>query len=100
MSIQMPFNQDTINKCVCHKCPVQNQSECVRDQMSVLKSSLNEIPLNPQKIPKAYCVSGKSLCKGVNRTKPCICGSCEVYAMYHLSEGEPGGFYCFEGKSA
>ncbi|AII60395.1 hypothetical protein X794_00840 [Dehalococcoides mccartyi CG5] len=99
MSMQMLLNQDIINKCVCHKCPVQNQSECVHTQMAELKNSLKETPLDPHKIPKAYCVNGKSLCKGIDHSKPCICGSCDVYAKYHLSEGEPGGFYCFEGKS-
>ncbi len=100
MSMQISFNLDIINKCVCHKCPVQNQSECVRTQMAGLKTSLREIPLNPHKIPKAYCLNGKSVCKGIDRSKPCICGSCEIYAKHHLSEAEPGGFYCIEGKSA
>lgn len=67
--------QTNYNKCICRGCALY--SECAVGKGEAL-----------------YCARGKSACQ-LDASKPCICGSCAVFAENDLK----GGYFCLIGTA-
>lgn len=53
----------------------------------------------PQIVPGLYCSSGTASCKDIDTNRQCICGGCEVYNSFRLSNNEIKGQYCKNGSA-
>jgi hypothetical protein len=98
-AINVPFTVDNVNKCRCSICPVQQNSQCVKDKMNKRQDALNQDPMKPEEIPNAYCSQGKATCQDIDTNQSCICGTCLVFSEYNLPRGKPVGYYCRDGKA-
>jgi hypothetical protein len=96
---KVPLVLDTVSKCLCPGCPVQEESICVADLKSGLKDNLKKKPLKHEEVPAVYCGAGKATCSDLDPSNECICPGCAVYARYHLAKGEPDLYFCQEGES-
>lgn len=96
--VNVEFNMENIQRCLCPGCPVQAKSDCVMDKLKKLKSQKGETP-DPEDVPGVYCATGKATCENLDPNQMCQCDKCEVWKEYKLDEGEPGSYYCAEGKA-
>lgn len=92
---KVPFNTTNIKKCLCVKCPVQKDSNCVKEKMKM------ELGDNPKKddVPGLYCSSGKAYCSDLDTSKMCMCGKCPIWKECSLAGGNPKGYFCRDGMS-
>ena len=95
--VNIEFNNENIEKCQCPCCSVQAVSKCAYEKLDKLQS-MSGMP-NPEDVPGMYCVSGKTECDDFNPEGACQCPKCEVWKEYNLSEGEPAGYFCQNGKA-
>jgi hypothetical protein len=104
------FNMGTIGKCKCPECPVQAQSSCAMDKLDNLEKTMDyppettvakekEITSHPEHVPEAYCATGTATCPDLDPKNMCQCGTCDVWKENRLGEGEPGGYFCSNGKA-
>lgn len=96
--VDVPFNMENVQRCLCPGCPVQAQSECVKDKLSKLQSREGGTPAE-EDVPGVYCSTGEATCEGLDPNQPCQCGKCEVWKEYNLNEAEPSFYYCAKGKA-
>jgi len=96
---KVPFNTETVSKCLCPGCPVQTRSSCVAGLKKNLQGALARTPLKREEIPGVYCSTGNATCTDLDPSQQCQCGSCSVFAEYNLSSGKPAGYYCRDGAS-
>jgi len=97
--IHVPFNQDNVKKCRCPVCPVQRESQCIKEKVNNIQSALKAFPLKPPDIPGEYCAQGVASCKDIDIQQTCICDTCLVFSGYNLAGGQPVGLYCQDGKA-
>ena len=112
---KIPLNEDVIMKCICGLCPVQANSECAKPKIKLgmemkkkmtpemMKSMTMEqkaaMMPKPEDMPGPYCTIGTAACKDLDRSKPCICNTCQVYKDYSLATGKPVEHFCFNDKA-
>lgn len=92
--VNVEFNMENVQRCLCPGCPVQAKSECVQNKLKSMSGSPS-----PEDVPGVYCSQGKATCEGLDPSQMCQCDKCKVWAEYKLGEGEPGSYYCAEGKA-
>lgn len=95
--VDIEFNMENVQKCLCPGCPVQAQSSCVKEKLDKLKS-MSGSP-GPEDVPGLYCATGKAKCGDLDPKQMCQCGKCEIFAKYDLSHGKPAGYFCANGKA-
>ena len=93
----VPFSKANVARCMCPRCPVQGKSTCSAGKMAHIKDALRQNPLNREDIPEVYCGTGSASCADLDFKKPCVCGSCPVFAEFRLASGQPMGYYCRDG---
>ncbi len=98
-TINVPFSKDTVTNCLCPSCPVQQDSQCVKDKTRNMQAALSSNSLNPSAIPAAYCATGKATCQDIDTNQDCICPNCSVFNKYNLDNGTPVMYYCKDGKA-
>ncbi len=97
---KVPFTAENVAKCQCSKCPVQSNSQCVRNLASNLQNALKKKPLQHEEIPGLYCGGGKATCSDLNPRSACVCGTCQVFNEdYNLVQDNPAGYFCRGGKA-
>ncbi len=97
----VPFTIETITKCICPQCPVQDNNKCVKDKMEKLPEIMKttgkgKVPKS-QEVPGLYCSAGIAACKGLDTRQMCICGGCPIFEEYNLAGGKPMFYYCRDG---
>jgi hypothetical protein len=108
--MKVPFNIDTVSKCICYKCPVQIGSPCAKkgiDEGLKIKEApadnkLKKIIPQPKSVSGVYCSSGESPCNDLDFSKLCTCPVCEIFSTYALRKNNPDfieGFFCGEGSA-
>ncbi len=109
--VNIEFNMENIGKCQCPACPVQAKSGCAMGKLDDLKKTMasdppetavateQEVISHPERVPGVYCSTGKATCTDIDTSQPCKCGDCDIYNENKLSEGEPGGYFCAQGKA-
>lgn len=96
--VDVEFNMENIQRCLCPGCPVQAKSECVQDKMSKLQSQSGGIPAEGD-VPEVYCSTGKATCENLDENQPCQCDKCKVWKQYNLDKAEINYYYCIDGKA-
>jgi hypothetical protein len=97
ISAKVPFSAANVGKCMCPKCPVQSQSQCVSGKLAIIKDALAKKPLQGEAIPGLYCSTGSASCKDLDPQQSCICGGCPLFSHYNLDAGLPAGYFCRDG---
>ena len=98
---KVPYEKKNMRRCICAKCPVQGNSQCVKEKLPNLQEALTSEDMpEPKDIPGFYCSGGDSTCKRELDFNPmCICANCENWNEYDLAEGMPAGYFCRDGKA-
>jgi len=100
---EVPFNMDTIPKCICMQCPVQTQSTCAKEKAEKGKEMMEKaepgMAPKSEDVPGMYCSTGVAHCKDIDTKQMCICGSCPLWGEFKLPEKNPKGYYCRDGQS-
>jgi hypothetical protein len=103
--LEIDFNQENLEKCLCIECPVQTKSQCIKDQIKLWKELGHSIDidsgfiLNPEKIPKLYCSTGKSRCEDLNLDEECQCKKCDLWKEFDLEVRGTPAYFCENGKA-
>ncbi len=95
----IPFDVQNVSICTCPSCPVQTDSQCVKQQMTGIKEALKHNPLKAEAVPGLYCASGTAFCSDINPEKACICPGCPVYVQYKLKSAQPVLYFCRDGSA-
>lgn len=102
-AFKVPYTSANINKCRCSECPVQADSQCAQDKLKSSKQKMENMPSgevpDPEEVPGIYCSQGKASCQDLNFDKQCMCGSCQVWKEYNLSELNPNNHFCQHGRA-
>ncbi len=96
---KVPFNAQSVRRCICPSCPVQAESECVTTKTSESKSAMQMDPLRREDIPGVYCSTGVAACGDIDQKRNCICMSCPLWSEYDLVSGTPSMRFCRDGDS-
>lgn len=96
---KIPFTRENAKKCICWQCPVQKDSQCIKSNEEKMGEVMTTRFFEPQIVPGLYCSSGTASCKDIDTNRQCICGGCEVYNSFRLSNNEIKGQYCKNGSA-
>jgi hypothetical protein len=100
---KVPYNRANINKCRCSQCPVQADSQCVKQKIKNSKKEMATMPSGevppPEEIPGIYCSTGKATCQDLDPSRQCMCGACEVWYEYNLKDADPDNHFCHNGRA-
>lgn len=98
-NVKVLFNTENVNKCLCPKCPVQRNSQCVSHKMLKIEYALDLNPLEHEEIPGEYCAAGTATCQDIDTSRACSCFGCPVYSTYNLTSGQPTCYFCRDGMA-
>ncbi len=94
---RVPFTPGNVNKCICGQCPVQQDSQCVKEKTEKLEEL--KVTPQPERVPGLYCSSGAAACQDLDVDRSCICGACDVYNGYRLGGEQPRDHFCKNGRA-
>ncbi len=98
--MEIVFNLENIEKCLCSKCMVHEESECIKDKTKLLQEkALSSSLVGPEEFPALYCAFGKEECNDLNRNEKCRCPDCSIYLENELEFGGPSSYFCLDGHS-
>lgn len=99
----VPYESENINRCRCPQCPVQTNNQCVQNKNKSSKQAMENLPEgevpDPEDVPGVYCSTGKATCQNLHVDRQCICGSCEVWKEYNLTNANPNNHFCQHGRA-
>jgi hypothetical protein len=101
---KIEFSMENVNKCLCPTCPVQKTSSCVKNKLSTMQEKISEdidiaSIIEASDVPGLYCASGKTSCGDLYFHEECKCPECQIFKENDLMSGQPGGYFCKEGKA-
>lgn len=97
---KVDFSVENLQKCICKTCPVQADSECVKEKMLNISEMLESGEMaDAEMVPGLYCASGKTSCPDLDMSKMCQCNECPIWEECDLVSGEPLGYYCRDGEA-
>ena len=98
--MEIDFNKENIEKCLCIQCEVQKKSQCVHNKLILIQEeSLGSSLVEPEEFPALHCVSGIEHCSDLDRKEKCRCSDCLIYAENDLGTGTPNLYFCTDGPS-
>lgn len=98
--MEIEFNRENIEKCLCSSCKVQGNSKCVKEKtIKLQEKALSPAIVRPEEFPALYCASGEEHCSDLDRNENCLCPDCKIYAANDLGTGNPDSYFCLNGKS-
>jgi hypothetical protein len=98
------FSMENIKKCLCMKCAVQIESQCVKDKQKIMLLMKNQdldspMRMSPDRVPGVYCSTGKALCKDIDTKKVCKCNECPIWKEEELEKRATSRYFCKNGKA-
>lgn len=99
IGVKVQFTRKNAQKCLCGGCPVQSESQCVKDNSKKIGDIMSSPKFEPELLPRLYCSSGVASCKDIDLNQSCICGDCDVYDNYILGDGQPLDYFCKNGNA-
>jgi hypothetical protein len=98
---RIDFSMENIKKCLCTKCAVQIESQCVKDKQKIMLLMTQQDLDSPMRIdegrvPGLYCSTGRATCSDIDTKKVCKCNECPIWDSYGL---KPKRYFCREGKA-
>jgi hypothetical protein len=102
--MEVEFNSENLNECLCDCCPVQSRSKCVLDKMKIIQEIAQEdldsrMMIEEERIPALYCAQEKEIPDDLEASQECQCNKCLVWKENNLFSGEPPGYFCRDGKA-
>jgi hypothetical protein len=103
--LEIDFNVENMEKCLCADCPVQSKSSCVNDQLKITEEIGHSVDIDsgfiidPENIPKVYCSTGTTNCKDLIFHEECQCFKCDLWKEYDLEVRESPAYFCKNGKA-
>lgn len=99
------FSMENIKKCLCTRCAVQIESQCVKDKQKLMLLMKNQdldspMMMGSDRVPGVYCSTGKAICTGIDTKKVCKCNECPIWKEENLEEGTPSRYFCRDGKAS
>jgi hypothetical protein len=61
--------------------------------------SMRGMSPEPSEFPGMYCANGKAVCSDLDQNQMCKCVDCEVWKENDLGSGQPGNYFCQNGKA-
>jgi hypothetical protein len=100
---KIDFSMENIEKCLCTRCAVQIESQCVKDKEKIMLLIRNQdldspMMMGPDRVPAVYCSTGKATCEDIDTRKVCKCTECPVWNDNSLKNTAPGTYFCRDGK--
>lgn len=99
MKSKIAFDMENLQKCICDECGVQAKSDCAKTKMVMLQESMKGMSLEPSDVPGLYCAGGIATCNDLDPNKMCNCSNCDLFKENNLAKGEPGDYFCQNGKA-
>jgi len=98
------FSMENIKKCLCMRCAVQIESQCVKDKQQIMLLIKNQdldspMMMGPDRVPGLYCSTGKAICKDIDIKKVCKCNECPIWNQNSLKNSIPSRYFCKDGKA-
>ena len=98
------FSMQNIKKCLCMKCAVQIESQCMKDKQKLMLLMKNQdldspMMMSPDRVPGLYCSTGKAICKDIDTKKVCKCNECPIWKGNTLEKSTPAQYFCKNGKA-
>ncbi len=102
--MSIDFSMENIKKCLCMRCPVQMESQCVKDKEKIMilmtQQDLDSpMRMDEERVPGLYCSTGKAICKDINTHQICRCNECSVWMGNRLDKKETSKYFCINGKA-
>ncbi len=97
--IKVPFTRENAVKCLCPECPVQADSQCVRQNLEKMGEVKTTSFFQPEIVPGLYCSSGVAGCRDIDPDRGCICGACDIYNGFRLGDEQPLDHFCKNGRA-
>jgi len=88
------YSRSNIDKCWCGQCPVQKDSQCVKELSDAAAANPGELP-PPAKLGGLYCATGRAACHDIEIINLCNCPACLVWAEHELASNH----YCVLGMA-
>ncbi len=99
IGVMVPFTRPNAKKCICWECPVQANSQCIKENSEKMGEVMSTKYFEPEIVPGLYCSSGVASCKDIDTDQDCLCGGCAVFREYNLGKGKPTDHYCKNGNA-
>jgi hypothetical protein len=101
---KIEFSMENIKKCLCTKCAVQIESQCVKDKQKIMllitQQDLDSpMRMDSERVPGVYCSTGEAICKDIDTKKVCKCNECSIWNENNLKLSQPGRYYCRYGEA-
>lgn len=95
------FSMENIQKCLCCRCAVQIESQCVKDKQKIMllmtyQDLDSPMRMDEGRVPGLYCTTGHASCKDIDTKKVCKCNECSIWDEYKL---DPQRHFCKQGKA-
>jgi hypothetical protein len=103
--LKIDFNRENLDKCLCPGCPVQKESNCIKDQVIEMEEVSHDIDIDsgvmigPDEVPKLYCSTGKSKCNDLYTHEECQCPQCDVWKENDLEVRGAPAYFCVNGRA-
>lgn len=96
---RIELSMENINLCLCSKCAVQIESQCVKDKQKIMllitQQDLDSpMRIDAERVPGVYCTTGKAICKDIDTKKVCKCNECNIWKEYRLNDSSSGRYFC------
>ncbi len=99
IEVKVPFTRPNAKNCICWRCPVQSDSQCIADKGEKLGDVLTTQFFTADMVPGLYCSSGVATCQDIDASRSCICPECQVWKSYDLVRSTPTDHYCKNGNA-
>jgi len=101
---KIEFNMENIKKCLCPKCAVQIESQCVKDKKKIMllitQQDLDSpMRMDSVRVPGVYCATGRAACKDIDTKKVCKCNECIIWNENNLKFSQPERYFCRDGEA-
>jgi Protein of unknown function (DUF2769) len=99
--VGIDFSMENIKKCLCNKCAVQIESQCVKDKQKIMllitQQDLDSpMRMDEERVPGLYCSTGRATCQDIDTKKVCKCNECSIWHEYGL---ESQRYFCRDGSA-
>lgn len=99
--VGIDFSMENIKKCLCNKCAVQIESQCVKDKQKIMllitQQDLDSpMRMDEERVPGLYCSTGRATCQDIDTKKVCKCNECPIWDEYGLV---PQRYFCRDGSA-